>query len=234
MSLTNNAISELRNLTVMGNPLTVQVISLKSVTNNGSSSTRYRVIVSDGAHFMQGMLATQMNHLAENGTLQENSIIVIHDAISNDVAGKKIAIILGMDVTENPGVKIGNPVDIEGAPAAQAGGSGGPQPLSSAGNHSSGSFVNPYANGGGNSMSKAGGAVARPRVGGGGGMLASCLSPLSTRTTIDGKSRPGSSRREMSKLGTMIVEGEKMIWERKYKKLRRFRKPFKYTRTNHI
>ena len=169
MSLTNNAISELRNLTVMGNPLTVQVISLKSVTNNGSSSTRYRVIVSDGAHFMQGMLATQMNHLAENGTLQENSIIVIHDAISNDVAGKKIAIILGMDVTENPGVKIGNPVDIEGAPAAQAGGSGGPQPLSSAGNHSSGSFVNPYANGGGNSMSKAGGAVARPRVGGGGG-----------------------------------------------------------------
>jgi len=95
----------------MTRPLTVQIINLKTVSN--TTHTRYRVILSDGQHFMQGMLATQVNSLVVDGTLKEMAVIVARDVITNLVSEKNIAILLGFDVVENPGSKIGNPVDYE-------------------------------------------------------------------------------------------------------------------------
>ena len=42
-------------------PYAVQVIDLKQLPNNQGGSVRHRLIISDGVHFMQAMLATQLN-----------------------------------------------------------------------------------------------------------------------------------------------------------------------------
>ena len=100
---------------------TIQIINFKKVSN--ATNTRYRAILSDGQHFMQGMLATQMNSLVADGTLKEMVVIVARDVATFLVSEKKIAILLGLDVVENPGSKIGNPVDYE--TVVKNGGGGG-------------------------------------------------------------------------------------------------------------
>lgn len=50
---------------------------------------RYRVIVSDGEHFLQSMLATQLNHLVEEEQILKHSIAVIEKFTCNLVQGKK-------------------------------------------------------------------------------------------------------------------------------------------------
>lgn len=42
---------------------------------------RYRVILSDGTHYIQGMLATQLNSLVTDGQLMENTIICLNEFI---------------------------------------------------------------------------------------------------------------------------------------------------------
>lgn len=42
---------------------TLQVINVKKVNNNTSNQDRFRLILSDGVKFMQGLLATQSNDL---------------------------------------------------------------------------------------------------------------------------------------------------------------------------
>ena len=49
-----------------------------------------RIHVSDGTHFMIGMLATQLNDLARNGTLSPNVIIRLNEYTCSVVAqGRK-------------------------------------------------------------------------------------------------------------------------------------------------
>ncbi|EIW60181.1 replication factor-a protein [Trametes versicolor FP-101664 SS1] len=80
---------------------------------------RYRVIVSDGEHFLQSMLATQLNHLVEEEQILKHSIAVIEKFTCNLVQGKKLLIILALRVVQKEAEKIGNPVGIQ----ARAGGS---------------------------------------------------------------------------------------------------------------
>lgn len=71
---------------------TVQFLSFKQVPPTaGSSATvdRYRVIVSDGEHFLQAMLATQLNHLIEEGKVGKHSIAVIEKFTCNLVQDKR-------------------------------------------------------------------------------------------------------------------------------------------------
>lgn len=66
---------------------TLQFLSIKKVQPNSASGTannpstvsndRYRIIISDGLHFLQAMLATQLNHLVEEERVGKNTIAVI-------------------------------------------------------------------------------------------------------------------------------------------------------------
>jgi replication factor A1 len=103
------------------NPL-LQVISLKDVTNRNDPSAppRFRLILSDGTLFVQGMLATQLNSLV-NTTLHRFNVVRVTDYITNEISGKKIIIVLNLDVVDpGPGMKIGEPVDVESAPRTSA------------------------------------------------------------------------------------------------------------------
>jgi len=98
-----------------------QIINIKNVTskNEGTSSDRFRVILSDGTHFIQGMVATQLNNIMYDGTVKTHNMVCINDYMVNTVKGKKICIILNLDVVDtSPTDKIGVPIDIEAVGAA--------------------------------------------------------------------------------------------------------------------
>ena len=71
---------------------TVQFLSFKKVpptTGAAANVDRYRIIVSAGEHFLQAMLATQLNHLIEEGQIKKHSIAVVEKFSCNLVQGKR-------------------------------------------------------------------------------------------------------------------------------------------------
>jgi replication factor A1 len=61
---------------------------------------------------MQGLLATQLNHLVHEG-VEENSIIRLEKFVKNLVSGRNLVVALKMDIVGiKPGHRLGEPVDI--------------------------------------------------------------------------------------------------------------------------
>ncbi|KAI7849609.1 hypothetical protein BDC45DRAFT_448356 [Circinella umbellata] len=119
MELTKNAIKTLydsRGESSSAEHPILQVINVKPV--QAQAGTRYRVILSDGTYFMQAMLSTQNNELAANNTLQRWSLIRLLESICNEVNGRRILIILGVEVVGESRTKIGDPKSIEGGNAS--------------------------------------------------------------------------------------------------------------------
>ncbi|CAO3636360.1 unnamed protein product [Mucor hiemalis] len=95
----------------------VQVIDIKPVSVTGG--TRYRVILSDGVHFMQAMLAASHSNIVEDQSLKRNSVIRLNESVCNLLQNRKILIVLNIDiVTTDVDSKIGAPTTLE----MQAGG----------------------------------------------------------------------------------------------------------------
>lgn len=57
------------------------------MTSGGSE--RWRLVLSDGKHYAQSMLATQQNEMITNGGLQELCIVKLTDYIVNVVQNKR-------------------------------------------------------------------------------------------------------------------------------------------------
>ena len=56
----------------------LQVVDLRQVNTQQRSAggqERYRMVISDGSHTEQGMLATQQNQLVQQGLLQKGSVV---------------------------------------------------------------------------------------------------------------------------------------------------------------
>ncbi|KAF8558347.1 replication factor-A protein 1 [Imleria badia] len=110
----------------LGSGYTVQLLSIKKVNQTTSavaSIDRYRIIISDGVHFVQAMLATQLNDLVGRGDIVKNSIVVVDKLTCNFVQDKRLIIILDFRVVSRDEEKIGNPVpapNSSGAPASTA------------------------------------------------------------------------------------------------------------------
>ncbi|TFK54656.1 replication factor-a protein [Heliocybe sulcata] len=102
----------------------LQVISMKKVdpppnaTNH--SSDRWRTIISDGEHFMQGMFATQVNGLIEAHEIQKNTVIAVENFSCSYLQGKRLLIIMAARVITQAGEKIGKPENVQGGAAAAA------------------------------------------------------------------------------------------------------------------
>ncbi|KAF9227715.1 replication factor-A protein 1 [Gyrodon lividus] len=92
---------------------TVQLLSIKKVsatTVTAPPTDRFRIILSDGIHFVQAMLATQLNELVSNGEIIKNTIVVIDKLTCNFVQDKRLIIILDLHVVSRDEEKIGSPV----------------------------------------------------------------------------------------------------------------------------
>ena len=118
-SLTPNAVREVvaaGKQEVNFNPV-CQIINIKNVTNKAANSgqpNRFRVIISDRECYIQGMLATQLNHMIEGEELKTHNIVRINQFMINGVKGKTLIVVLGLDILDTSiDHKIGNPVDVE-------------------------------------------------------------------------------------------------------------------------
>lgn len=72
----------------------LQLLSVKRIVGKDGLPTpgtpeRYRIIVSDGNHFLQAMLATQLNHLVHDDAIGKNTVATIDQLSCNTVQGKK-------------------------------------------------------------------------------------------------------------------------------------------------
>ena len=54
-----------------------------------AGAERYRLGLSDGAHWCSGMLATQLNHLVTDGAIQLNTFVRLNDYLVNTLSGRK-------------------------------------------------------------------------------------------------------------------------------------------------
>jgi replication factor A1 len=71
---------------------TVQLLSLKKVnagSTGGTANDRYRIILSDGQHFLQAMLATQLNHLVDDDRVGKNTIMIIENMSCQHIQEKR-------------------------------------------------------------------------------------------------------------------------------------------------
>lgn len=60
--------------TIRGMQPTLQILSIKKIPG---SPDRHRLIISDGATFLQSMLSTTINELIENETIKRNSVVKV-------------------------------------------------------------------------------------------------------------------------------------------------------------
>lgn len=96
---------------------TVQLINVRPV-KAPDSTTRYRIVLSDGEHFINGMLTTQLNPLVEDGSLVDNVVVRIDEFMNNRVADKTVIVVLRLSVQQQMPERIGAPVDVAKAPPA--------------------------------------------------------------------------------------------------------------------
>lgn len=77
----------------LGLGYTVQLLSIKKVNQPTNTTVpaidRHRIILSDGVHFVQAMLATQLNELVSRGDIVKNTIVVVDKLTCNFVQDKR-------------------------------------------------------------------------------------------------------------------------------------------------
>ncbi|KAL6985635.1 hypothetical protein U1Q18_019011 [Sarracenia purpurea var. burkii] len=92
----------------------LQVVDLRLVnTQNQGTAERYRVLLSDGSHLQQGMLATQKNDLVRSQSIQKGSIVQLTQFICNRIQGRAIIIIVDLNVILDKCDPIGEPRQFE-------------------------------------------------------------------------------------------------------------------------
>lgn len=163
MSLTNGAAKRMFAMSGSGDDSSfvpaMQVLHLKKIDQKPGGDDRWKVVLSDGNHFISGMCATQLNAKVNSGDIAQHAIIHVNEFLVNQMpSGQKIVILLNCELVNNPGTRMGNPVDISkagnagAAPAQHSGGvGGGAQPMygkvESRGNpYGGGGGSNPYGN----------------------------------------------------------------------------------------
>lgn len=70
----------------IGGDNVIQFLSVKKV---GGGADRYRLIISDGIHFIQAMLATQCNYMVDNESITRFTVAAIERASCNLVQNKR-------------------------------------------------------------------------------------------------------------------------------------------------
>jgi hypothetical protein len=100
----------------------LQVLEMKQIaavagttTAMGNKEERYRVVLSDGRHQQQALLATQCNDLIRQGRLRQYYVARLHEYVLSDVQGRKVVIIARLEVLQPLETKIGNPVPMPAA-----------------------------------------------------------------------------------------------------------------------
>merc|ERR1711871_125931 len=97
MSLTSGCIQRIYNQDSDVSAAVVQVLDVKKLgAQGGTGAPRYRLVLSDGVHYQQAMLATQLNDTIDMENLKPNTLVKLDEVICNVVQDRRIIIVLGM------------------------------------------------------------------------------------------------------------------------------------------
>ncbi|KAK9277391.1 hypothetical protein L1049_006934 [Liquidambar formosana] len=133
INLTEGAISMLCSGNAQGTDmkpvLQVSDIRLVNTQQQQSSNERYRLVLSDGLHLQQGMLATQKNDLVKSGRLQKGSVAQLTQFVCNVIQSRMIIIIIDLDVILEKCDPIGEPKPYGGTPSGSASVAGSSMPV---------------------------------------------------------------------------------------------------------
>ena len=89
-----------------------------------------QTILSDGEHYVHGMLATQHNSLVQQGQIKENTIIKLKDCMVNFIQTRRVVILLDFEVVElDHGSRVGDPKDFEKSGIQLPDNNGAPAPV---------------------------------------------------------------------------------------------------------
>ncbi|KAJ1431135.1 Zinc finger, CCHC-type [Sesbania bispinosa] len=155
VNLTHGAIENMCNDNFSSEELkpVLQVIELKLVQSQQNSAVeRYRIVLSDGSYYQQGMLTTQKNELVRSRSLQKGSVVRLTQFTCSAVQGRKIIIIVDLDVLLDKFDLIGVPVALSKNTSAESATgqsgitSGNSQPLNDS-SHASGMAARPNMSG---------------------------------------------------------------------------------------
>ncbi|KIO34314.1 hypothetical protein M407DRAFT_16849 [Tulasnella calospora MUT 4182] len=92
----------------------LQILIIKEIAGNKPGDPpRKRLILSDGNHFVQAMLATQRNNLVDEEQIVRFSVIKLTKFHASMLAGKRLIILIDLEVLEREAEKIGEPKNIE-------------------------------------------------------------------------------------------------------------------------
>ncbi|KAL2866347.1 replication factor A subunit protein RFA1 [Aspergillus lucknowensis] len=93
----------------------VQCVQVKPLPPQVNNQERYKVVFSDITNYVQTMLAIQANHFVTGGLLRKGCFVRLKSFQANLVKGKKILIILDLEVLKELGEaeKIGEPKPLE-------------------------------------------------------------------------------------------------------------------------
>ncbi len=94
-------------------PLLLLIHSCMHSCYSISIHTFIQTILSDGDHYVNGMLATQLNHLVQSNQLRSHCLIQVEEFMNNLVQGKTVIILLKLRIVAHLDVRMGNPVDVE-------------------------------------------------------------------------------------------------------------------------
>ncbi|KAF3934837.1 hypothetical protein ABW19_dt0201204 [Dactylella cylindrospora] len=102
------------------NPV-LQVLLVKKIDAQGNTPERYRIVLSDGLHFTQGMVGTQINHIMAEGTIDKGSIVRLPEYGTGKVKDKSVLIVLNIELLQEHGTmeKIGDPKQVTPESAAE-------------------------------------------------------------------------------------------------------------------
>ncbi|KPM34314.1 Replication factor A protein 1 [Neonectria ditissima] len=93
----------------------MQCLQVKQMAPSAQGGDRYRLVMSDGRHYVQTMLATQANAAVHDGKLVRGCFVRVKAYTPNNLKGKNILVILELEVIESLGVqeKIGEPSAVD-------------------------------------------------------------------------------------------------------------------------
>ncbi|KAK0482537.1 hypothetical protein IW261DRAFT_1468227 [Armillaria novae-zelandiae] len=118
-NLTTNACSRLTlsNMDdeIFQSEVTLQVLSTKKVPQSKGAQDRYRIILSDGVHYIQAMLATQLNSLVDEEKVTKNTVLLVEKMTCSIVQERRLIVVLEVQVLGTPAEKIGNPASLNKA-----------------------------------------------------------------------------------------------------------------------
>ncbi|MEQ2210180.1 hypothetical protein XENOCAPTIV_009474 [Xenoophorus captivus] len=112
LELTRGAVEALFKGSQINNPV-LQLLNIRQISNN-TGPPRYRLMMSDGQHLLSSfLLATQLNHLAEDNLLVPQCVCMLRRTTTNTLSdGRHVVVVVEMEIlksAEDAGGKIGNP-----------------------------------------------------------------------------------------------------------------------------